>query len=360
VRLPALWIAAACAAGIEASRLAGLSPAKCAAAAIVAVFAAAFLLWRSQTAAAWALTLLAWAAIGSTAASLQRSLIAPDNVAQLIAQGRIDVSSPLRWQGRLRNDPVDRPWGEEYLVDLDRVEIAGTAQPVSGGLRLTLYGDANNLGSAGEFRAGDRVEALVKAQPPRNFNDPGAFDARAYLASQEIHLTGSLRNAALLTLIDRPAPGLRQKLARVHGALLKRIDGLFAGQPESEALLRAMLLGDRSFVDTATAVAFQRTAAFHVLVVAGLHTGAIVLFVLWLCRRLRIGVWPTIFITLFVLTAYVGVVEDRPPILRASLMAALYLLARSFFRRADLLNTVAIVALGLLLWDPAFVSDSSF
>jgi len=39
-----------------------------------------------------------------------------------------------------------------------------------------------------------------------------------------------------------------------------------------------MLLGDRSFVDSSVVLAYQKTAAYHVLVVAGLHVGALVIF----------------------------------------------------------------------------------
>jgi competence protein ComEC len=321
---------------------------------------AAVLLWRKQAALAWTAVLLAWFATGVTAASVERSSVSPNSISALIAQGRVDTFSPLRWRGRLRSDPAERPWGTEYLIELEAVQTSAADRPVLGGLRLTLYGDQPKSGEIADLRAGDRVEALVKAQPPRNFNDPGAFDAKDYLASQRVDLTGSLRSAKLLTLIDRPAPGFRQRLARVHGALLSRLDRLFSNQPESATLLRAMLLGDRSFVDTTTVVAFQKTAAYHILVVAGLHTGALVVFLLWLCRRFRMSTVSTIFITLAGLAAYVGVVEDRPPIFRAALMAAIYLLARPLFRRVDLLNTVALAALCLLIWNPAFVADSSF
>jgi competence protein ComEC len=61
-----------------------------------------------------------------------------------------------------------------------------------------------------------------------------------------------------------------------------------------------------------------------------------------------------------VLLAYVGIVQDRPPILRAALMAGLYLLARPLFRRVDLLNTIAIAAMVLLLAKPSSLFDSSF
>jgi len=104
----------------------------------------------------------------------------------------------------------------------------------------------------------------------------------------------------------------------------------------------------------------QKTAAYHVLVVAGLHVGALVVFLFWLCRGLRLPIGATTLVTLVVLAAYVGVVQDRPPILRAALMAAFYLCARPLFRRVELLNTIALAALVLLLWKPSSLVDSSF
>ena len=361
MKIPALWMAAAFAAGLAIIQHAAISVSLCAAAAGACIMLALIALRLRRAGIAWIFTLAAWVAVGSIAASMQRAHVPANGVTTLIAHARLDTSVPLRWQGRLRTDPADRPWGREYLIDLEQVEAGDATMPVRGGLRVTLYEDRAAWRSGqSELRAGDRVEALVKAQPPRNFNDPGAFDERAYLAGQGVDLTGSLRSAELLTLIDRPGPTLRQKLAHVHGALLSRLNQLFAADSESAAVLRAMLLGDRSFVNSTTVVAFQKTAAYHVLVVAGLHTGALVIFLLWICRRLRFGVAPTILLALGAIAAYVGVVEDRPPIFRAALMAAIYLLARPLFRRVDLLNTVALAALVLLLWNPDYFADSSF
>jgi competence protein ComEC len=117
-----------------------------------------------------------------------------------------------------------------------------------------------------------------------------------------------------------------------------------------------MLLGDRSFVDTNVVEAFQKTAAYHVLVIAGLHVGALVVFLLWVGRRLRMFASAISVAVFLALLAYVGIVQDRPPILRA----ALYLLARPLFRRVDLLNTIAIVGMILLMARPSSLFDSSF
>jgi competence protein ComEC len=60
---------------------------------------------------------------------------------------------------------------------------------------------------------------------------------------------------------------------------------MFPNHPEVAAILRAMLLGDRSFVERNESVAFQKTGVFHVLVVAGLHVGALAAFLFWCSRR---------------------------------------------------------------------------
>ncbi len=360
MKLPALWLVAAFAAGIGLASHWPSPVAVSAAACAAAICVSAILLWRRLATTAWIVALFAWSALGLLAANIERVDVPANNVARLIAQGRIDMSDALRWRGRLREDPMALPWGHRYEIDLEQVEQAGETLPVSGGLRVSLYNEGHAAGELRNLRAGDRVEALVKARPPRDFLDPGAFDFRGYLARQKIDLTGSLRSGELLQLVDQPRPTFSQRLARARGTLLARLDSLFPDQPAEAAVLRAMLLGDRSFVDSELVTAFQKTAAYHVLVVAGLHVGALVVFLFWICRTLRSPPGVTMIVTLAVLAAYVGVVQDRPPILRAALMAALYLCARPLFRRVDLLNTIALAALVLLLWKPSSLLDSSF
>jgi competence protein ComEC len=363
MKLPLVWIVAAFASGVEIGKWSPGPLRLWVAVAVLSLVAAGlFISWR-RLAMAWVLALVAWLAIGVVALGVERAAIPSNHVARLIAAGRLDTAEPLRWQGRLREDPMNLPWGRRYEMNLEQVEIAGSLLPVSGGMRLNLYGEpgAPSMAAAPpDLRAGDRVEALVKARPPRNFGDPGAFDLRGYLAGQKIDLTGSLRGGELLQLVGRPKPTLSQRLARVRGDMLARLDSLFPGQPQRAAVLRAMLLGDKSFVDSDVVIAFQKTSAYHVLVVAGLHVGALVVFLFWLCRKLRFPMGVTSVVTLASLAAYVSIVQDRPPILRAALMAALYLCARPLFRKIELLNTVALAALVLLIWKPSSLADSSF
>jgi ComEC/Rec2-related protein len=149
-------------------------------------------------------------------------------------------------------------------------------------------------------------------------------------------------------------------LATVRSHLREKIDSLFDRKPNIAGILRAMLLGDRTFVDRDQATDFQKTGVFHVLVVAGFHVGALAAMLFWFSRKIRLSSTWTILLTAVVLAAYVAVVEQRPPVLRAALMIAAVMLGGFFYRRIDLLNSAAVAALVLLVARPLLLRDSSF
>ncbi len=66
----------------------------------------------------------------------------------------------------------------------------------------------------------------------------------------------------LIERIGLPSPTIGTLLAKARKRLRDEIDELFAGTPQVAGVLRAMLLGDRSFVDRAEAADFQKTGVF--------------------------------------------------------------------------------------------------
>jgi hypothetical protein len=51
--------------------------------------------------------------------------------------GKINLKSPLRYYGRLADEPEKLPWGAGYNIELSGVDHEGTFVPASGGLRLS-------------------------------------------------------------------------------------------------------------------------------------------------------------------------------------------------------------------------------
>src|SRR5262249_46745576 len=228
-----------------------------------------------------------------------------------------------------------------------------------GGLRLS-FTPRSDEDSLPELHAGDHVSVLTDAKLPQVFRDEGAFDRRAYLAQHNIDLVATLRSSQLIERVSVSHGTLATRIAHVRQLFREEIDDLCGGSSQVDGVLRAMLLGDRSFVDRAESTDFQKTGAFHVLVVAGLHVGAIAAVLFWAGRKLRLRRSLTILLTLIFLFSYVAVVEERPPILRAAIMTTIVLLGGFFFRRLELLNSAALAALVLLIAKPLALRDSSF
>jgi len=367
MRLPAVAIAAAFASGI----LLGLHPAvarnaasffilSCSFAIVaVLILAGMYFVKIERLILAAIASLLSWAGLGFLGVCIAEQPRDANHVLSLIEQGRLPVKTPLRWHGHLRDEPTRLPWGYGYEIEISGVEFEGALKPARGGLRLSFTAHPEGAPPP-ELHAGDNVAVLAEAKLPQVFRDEGAFDRRAYLAQQNIDLVVTLRAPQLIERIGPPTSTMGTALARARKRLRDEIDELFGGTPQAAGVLRAMLLGDRSFVDRSAAEDFQKTGVFHVLVVAGLHVGAIAFALYWVGRKLRLSrVWTMLF-TLSLLGAYVAVVEQRAPVLRAAMMAAIVVLGGFFFRRLELLNSAAVAALILLAARPLALRDSSF
>jgi competence protein ComEC len=305
-------------------------------------------------------SLASWLVLGVLGAGIANQPPGADDILSLVNSARVELKTPLRWHGRLRDEPARLPWGTSYEVELGGVEYQGALLQARGGLRVSFSELPNDPARTPDFRAGDEVSVVAQAKLPPIYRDDGAFDRRAYLAQQNIELIATLRARDLMELTRRSPRTAATMLAYARRRLREEIDFLFEGTPQAAAVLRAMLLGDRSFVDRAESTGFQKTGVFHVLVVAGLHVGALVVFLFWIGRKLKLSPFWTALLTLTVLFAYVAVVEQRPPVLRAALMTSIVVVGGLFFRRLDLLNSAAVAALLLLIAKPSAVRDSSF
>ncbi|HET7107998.1 MAG TPA: DNA internalization-related competence protein ComEC/Rec2 [Candidatus Acidoferrum sp.] len=361
MRIPAVAIATAFAGGILLGRELPVSRSVLGISFLVVfslLIAALLFASRAKLWTAACCSLLGWVCLGVVGMNVALRPLPGEHVLSRIAAGEIELKTPLRWYGHLRSEPARLPWGIGLEMELSGVETAAGMIPITGGMRI---GFTPKEGEAlPEVHAGDEVSVMGQARRPLVFRDEGAFDRRGYLARQNIHLLATLRAGSLLERISESPATMGTRLARLRALLRERLDGLYPDGSKTAGILRAMLLGDRSFVDQAESVDFQKTGVFHVLVVAGLHVGALAFFLFWIGNRLRLPRTVATVLLLAALMAYIAVVEQRAPVLRAGLMTGIVVLAGFFYRRLEILNSAAVAALILLVAKPAELLDTSF
>jgi len=331
----------------------------------VAALLAATAAWRRRwLRAAFLLLLLGYFWLGASLVRLDAVSVPSTRVDQLVARGQLDLAEPLRIEGWLRREPTRSGPFHVYLLELEAITSRQVRHPASGTVRLSYFPSAEVAARPlPVLHYGDRVELLIRLQEPRNYQNPGSFDWRGYWARQGIYLVGALKHEDLLSVRTgwRGNP-IFAGILRLRERLLATLDEVLPGDAhlQARAVLRAMLLGDRAFLDHEVADTFRRTGTYHVLVISGLHVAVLAVVVLWLLRRLRVAEWLQAATAIFILLIYLLLADDRPPIERAVWMVALFLLARLLFRRVALANTTALAALVILLARPHWLLDGGF
>jgi ComEC/Rec2-related protein len=314
------------------------------------------------------LALAGFLAAGASAACLFQYRFPPNHVSKLAARG-VDLADPIRLQGQVVSNPIRTAYGVQFDLETAHVEEGERCYDLSGKVRLRILASENPQLSAPldalNLQYGDVIRVLARLRKPRIYQNPGSFDFRRWMESTEdIYWIGTIKNSLLVEKLPGSGHGgIRTLVERIRSALLRSIDDLYprwSAQGRYGTVLKAVLFGDRSSLDSETIENFRKTGLYHLLVIAGLHVGLLVLLVSSLLRLFPLGERSRGLMVLAFLMFYSVLVEQRAPTLRATLMISLYLLGRLLYRGHSALNAIGLAALILLLFRPAWLFESGF
>ena len=247
-------------------------------------------------------------------------------------------------------------------MDLETEEIAslGKTWLVHTGVRLTIYersapgqsldGTSVVPSAFPTLKYGNRLRVQAKLHPPRNYRNPGAFDYEGYLRENGISVLGSAEASDITLLPGFSGSRIQSWRERVHASIVSKIHQLWP-KPQAE-LMDAMVLGEESFIRNATRAEYQRSGTYHVLVVSGINLSILAASIFWLLRRFRLDPAIAAIATVVVSFAYAFVVGVGPPVWRAALMLATYLVARMMYRERNMMNAIGAAAVVVLIADP--------
>ena len=199
-------------------------------------------------------------------------------------------------------------------VDVETEEIAaadgtGSTERVIAGVRLGIYAREERVeeedaagGGPRVYRYGERVRFVGKLREPRNFGNPGQWDYRGYLADNGIIALGTARADRVEVLPGFSGNRFGLWRSRARQSVLAKIHALWP--KEQAGLIDAMLIGERTYIDREMRTAFQRTGAYHILVVSGMNVGILAFAVFWLLRRVRMGETACSAVTLVLSCGY--------------------------------------------------------
>jgi len=349
---PFLFLTLSLAGGILLSSLASPSLAMGIASMLVCLFCAwVFLSVFRKTRVAFAFILLAAFFLGSSLYTYQNNTFENNPLKKLTVEDYID------FQGRLYKS-IAKGHERDYLfLKVEKIISGNKEIKIHGNLRISVP-PSQEMPSSLNLHAHDRIKVSAKLSPSqgyRNFS-PSALDQ--YLKSQKIHNRAFTKSPML---VEKLQSGRKASLPRIISTLRRKlqrgIEHYFSNPRNSRlssqgAVVEALLLGERGRMDPEISRGLQDAGIFHLFAISGAHIAIISFFLFSLFRFLSLPDRVNYILLIFFLLFYASLVEGRPSVMRATIMALAFLIGKLIWRNVNLLNTLAISAFILLMLNP--------
>ncbi len=186
-------------------------------------------------------------------------------------------------------------------------------------------------------------------------HNPGNFDQALYYAKEEIYGAIFAENVTTLNEeVSKIKEGLYQLKCAWKNKLIR-----YMGEEQGN-VLAAMLLGEKSEMDTDIKETYQKSGIGHVLAISGLHISFIGLGIYQILRKIRIPYGMAGMLAIAVLSLYACMIGVSVSVFRAYVMLLLKIGADMTGRVYDM-ATALMVSAALTVWkQPLYLTDAGF
>ncbi|MEP6718330.1 MAG: ComEC/Rec2 family competence protein [bacterium] len=311
---------------------------------------------------ATALALCATLFLGAAFASVEKTVIPPDQIRRLLDEGTIKVGEPVELTGVLEQEPELAPERLFLRLRVRRIR-AGNIERQTAGVVMLLARVVTKSNET-EFDAldlhyGATFRVMTRLERTDSFRNPGVSSFTEYLDRQGYDATALVKSPLLIERLENervflPLAWLYDWRRTVQAAFHHHFSRDTAG------VLDAALLGNRYFLSQSTSERFREGGTFHVLVISGLHITFLGALVFFMAKRFTSNEGLQFIVSTTVLWAYALAVGGEASVVRAALMFTVVVLAPLVSRHASSLNALGVSAFGLLAWRPGDLLDPSF
>lgn len=259
-------------------------------------------------------------------------------------------------RGKIVNRAIKNNVMQIYIKNLDYDkkcvgELPGDSSSIEGViLYLSDYSDYKEAVYLG--RVIDIKGVFSPFAPPEN---EGQFDQVSYYKIRGYD--GSVKRGRIEKMsysYDYVAEGLR----RIRDSF-EEVFAEYLSEEES-GIMDAMILGDKSELDTEIKEQYQNAGISHILALSGLHIAAVGLAISKLLRKIGISKTYSSIISGVIISAYACLTGLSISTQRALIMFILASIATLCGRTYDLITAAAISSIIILFINPYYIYDSGF
>ena len=185
------------------------------------------------------------------------------------------------------------------------------------------------------------------------------FDYQKYLARQNIHYQGFIPDE--ISFKKKESVSFADKIKQKRLDLLFRIDNSSL-QPQNKAILKGIILADRTEIDQEIINHFSKTGLIHILAISGSHMAIIFLMILFVLNPIFSVKYRNIpiYISLAAIWGFAIFIDYGNSVVRSCIMITVYYIMIFLQRKPNLLHSLALAGMIILSIDTQQLFDVGF
>ncbi len=246
--------------------------------------------------------------------------------------------------GIISSSPHLTSTGHYYSFELDTTGIADH----TGSFGTIMMYIPKTFGC--DFNSGDSIYAWTSLNVPESSGNSPHFDYCTQLRGRNIFVTGTAKNINLLTNNNVYTPLTVYKSIGVwmKNKVSNSIQTVFYNNSVYSAVLKGILIGDKSGFDDSLYQKFSYSGISHIVAVSGLHMSILFSFLMVISRQFRITRNFSLLAIIPAVSMFMSASGFTPSVCRASIMM-LIMVFSAMFREEYNSVTALSLSLGLTL-----------
>ncbi len=239
-----------------------------------------------------------------------------------------------------------------FVLDLRQIRDKEAWEMTSGKVLVNLFKEM-------PLNYGDKIVLKGKLHRPFEFSRNKKFSYREYLKRQGIIYVLSVKKDSHVEILHADYGHLFLRKLYQWRSFASRLLARHLNLTES-SLMQAMLLGERLYIPASLKDVFVKTGTAHILAISGLNVGIVVLVLFFLLRMIAGSGGMTYGLTIGFVFIYVLLTGGSPSVVRAGIMAIVFLTGFVIERETNGINSLSFAAFLILGLDPQNILDIGF
>ena len=246
------------------------------------------------------------------------------------------------------------------ILETDSIKFGPKIVSADGNVQAAIYKNRYRESAPKSINYGDKIQLTGKIEALPHRRNPGEFDYGKYLKLHGIDASFTSFGFENVKWLGKSDPSFYKShiIYPVKKYSIKLIDKMVGG--EEGEFLKGLVLGERSNISKETKEEFVNAGVSHIIAVSGLNVAYVLIIIGALLLPLPVKQSYKIFIMIAFLIFYMNLTGNVPSIVRATIMASVFLLSQVFERKTISYNIIAFSALVILLIDPQQLFDAGF